>query len=75
MVAKGIEIDGKFGWSAAPGPVVKACLLGSHLTHSRRNSPYGISGATRVGSLTAIIQSMKGDPLIMELLSPYIMRF
>ena len=74
-ISKGVEIDGKFGWSSAPQPIVEACLLASHLTHSRRNSPYGVSGAAGVGQLTAIIQSMKNDPIIMEMLSPYIAVF
>jgi hypothetical protein len=74
-VKKGVEIEGKFGWSSAPGPIEEACLLASHLTHSRRNSPYGVSGAAGVGQLTGIVQSIKSDPIIMELLSPYIMRY
>ena len=73
-VAKGVEISGKFGWSSAPEGIVNACLLGSHLLQSRRNSPYGVSGAAAVGQLTGIIQSMKQDPYIVELLSPYILK-
>lgn len=73
-VPKGVEISGKFGWSAAPGPVVEACLLASHRLMARRNSPYGVSGAAAVGNLTLTVQKMKSDPDIMELLSPYIMR-
>ena len=74
-VNKGVEIDGKFGWSAAPGPIVEACLLASHRLMARRNSPYGVSGAAAVGNLTLTVEKMKSDPDIMELLSPYIMRF
>ena len=74
-IAKGVEIDGKFGWSSVPPEIETACLMGSHLTMARRNSPYGVSGAAAVGNLTALIQSMKGDPLIMEQLSPYIVGF
>lgn len=73
-VPKGVEISGKFGWSAAPGPVVEACLLASHRLMARRNSPYGVSGAAAVGNLTLTVEKMKSDPDIMELLSPYIMR-
>ena len=71
---KGVEIDGKFGWSSAPNGIVEACLLGSHLTQARRNSPYGVSGAAAVGGLTGIIQSLKQDPLIMDMMTPYILR-
>jgi hypothetical protein len=75
-ISKGVELTGSFGYSATTPPaIVEACLLGSHLTHARRNSPYGVSGAAAVGSLTGIIQSMKQDPLIMDLLTPYISRF
>lgn len=74
-ISKGVKITGKFGWSSAPIAVAEACLLASHLLMARRNSPYGVSGAAAVGNLTAIIQSMKQDPIIMELLSPYILRF
>ena len=74
-IAKGIEIDGKFGWSSIPQPIVEACLLGSHLLQSRRNSPYGVSGAAAVGHLTGVIQSIKNDPIIMDLLSGYILGF
>ena len=75
LVAKGIEIDGKFGWSSVPGPIEEACLLASHRLMARRNSPYGVSGAAAVGQLTLKVEKMKSDPDIMELLSPYIMRF
>jgi hypothetical protein len=74
-IAKGVQIVGKFGWTAAPGQVVEACLLASHRLMARRNSPYGVSGAAAVGNLTLTVEKMKSDPDIMELLSPYIMRF
>jgi len=74
-IAKGVEISGKFGWSTKPAAVEEACLLASHLTMSRRNSPYGVSGAAGVGQLTGVIQSMKADPIIMDLLGGYILRF
>ena len=74
-VKKGVEIDGKFGWASAPGPVVEACLLASHRLMARRNSPYGVSGAAAMGNLTLTVKQLKADPDIMELLSPYILRF
>jgi hypothetical protein len=74
-VPKGVEISGKFGWSAAPGPITEACLLASHRLMARRNSPYGVSGAAAVGNLTLTVEKMKTDPDIMELLSPFIMRY
>ena len=74
-VKKGVEIKGKFGWSSAPKPIVEACLLASHRLMARRNSPYGVSGAAAMGTLTLTVEKMKADPDIMELLSPYIMRF
>jgi hypothetical protein len=74
-VKKGVEISGKFGWSSVPLPVVEACLLASHRLMARRNSPYGVSGAAAVGNLTLTVQKMKSDPDIMELLSPYMVRY
>ena len=74
-VKKGVEIDGKFGWSSAPIPILEACLLASHRLMSRRNSPYGVSGAAALGNLTLTVEKMKSDPDIMELLSPYILVF
>ena len=74
-IAKGVEIVGTFGWSTAPQPIVEACLLASHRLMARRNSPYGVSGAAALGNLTLTVQSLKSDPDIMELLSPYILGF
>ena len=74
-IQKGVEIDGKFGWSSIPVPVVEACLLASHRLMARRNSPYGVSGTAALGNLTLTVQKMKADPDIMELLSPYIVGF
>ena len=74
-IAKGVEISGKFGWSSAPPGIVEACLLASHRLMARRNSPYGVSGAAAVGNLTLTVEKMKSDPDIMELLTPYILRF
>jgi hypothetical protein len=69
---KGVKITGKFGWGTAPISVLEACLLASHRLMARRNSPYGVSGAAALGNLTLIVEWMKADPDIMELLSPYI---
>jgi hypothetical protein len=74
-IAKGVEIDGKFGWSSVPVPIAEACLLASHRLMARRNSPYGVSGAAALGQLTLTVEKMKADPDIMELLSPYIVSF
>ncbi len=74
MTPKGVEIDGKFGWSAAPTGVVEACLLASHRLMARRNTPLGVSGAAAVGNLTVTVTKMKADPDIMELLTPYKLR-
>jgi hypothetical protein len=71
---KGIEIDGKFGWSTAPTGIVEACLMGSHRLIARRNTPLGVSGAAAVGNLTLTVTKMKADPEIMELLAPYKLR-
>jgi len=73
-VAKGVQINGKFGWSTPPKGVVTACLLEAHRLMTRRNLPLGVSGAAAVGNLTLTIERMKSDPEIMELLSPYIMK-
>ena len=70
-----MESSGKIGWSSEPVPVAEACLLASHRLMARRHSPYGVSGAAALGQLTLTVESMKADPDIMELLSPYIVGF
>ena len=74
-VAKGVEIEGKFGWSSAPVPVAEACLLAAHRLQKRKDLPFGVSGAAALGQLTLTVQKMEADPDIMELLSPYILGF
>ena len=74
-IAKGVEIDGKFGWSSVPIPVLEACLLASHRLMARRNLPLGVSAAAAVGQMRIVVEKMKADPDIMELLSPYIVGF
>ncbi len=72
---KGVQLVGKFGWSAAPTGIVEACLLGAHRLMARKNTPLGVSGAAAVGELTLTISTMKADPEIMELLTPYRLKY
>jgi len=74
-IARGVEIDGTFGWSSAPQPIVEACLLGSHRLMARRNTPLGVSAAAALGQMRIVVQKMKADPDIMGLLSGYILEF
>jgi len=72
---KGVELIGKFGWSSAPTGVVEACLLYSHRLIKRKETPLGVSGAAAVGEIQVTVTKMKADPEIMELLTPYILRY
>jgi hypothetical protein len=72
---KGVEIAGKFGWSSAPTGIEEACLLASHRLMARKNTPLGVSGAAAVGELAVVVKTMKADPDIMELLTPYKLRY
>jgi hypothetical protein len=73
-VAKGVFIAGKFGWPTVPKPVTEACLLMAHRLMTRRNSPYGVSGAAALGNLTLTIERMRADPDVMDLLTTYMAR-
>ena len=72
-IAKGVQIVGKFGWSSAPAAVAEVCLLMAHRLMARRNLPLGVSAAAAVGQMRIVVEKMKSDPDIMELLSPYIL--
>ena len=72
-VSKGVEIIGKFGWSSAPATISEVSLLMANRLMSRRNLPFGVSGAPAVGQMRVVVEKMKSDPDIMELLSPYIL--
>jgi hypothetical protein len=72
---KGVELVGKFGWSAAPTGIVEACFLAASRLKARKNTPLGVSGAAATGQLVLIVKTMKADPDIMEQLMPYILRY
>ena len=75
-ISKGVKLTGSFGYSATTPPAIEdACLLASHRLMARRNTPLGVSGAAAVGNLTVTVTKMKADPEIMEMLTPYMLRY
>lgn len=52
--ARGVEIDGKFGWSATPKQVKEACLLQSERLFKRKDAPFGVAGDAPSGELRLI---------------------
>lgn len=74
-VRKGVEIDGKFGWSSAPQPIVEACYLGARRLMQRQDTPLGVSAAAATGQLQVIVTQLKADPDFMMLVTPYIVGF
>ena len=42
---------------------------------ARKNTPLGVSGAAAVGEMAVVVKTMKADPDIMEMLTPYILRY
>jgi hypothetical protein len=68
-IAKGVEIDGKFGWSSIPAPIVEACYLGAHRMIKRLDTPLGVSAAAALGQLQVKVQQLKADPDFMALVN------
>jgi len=65
---RGVEIDGKFGFSAIPAQVKQACILQAVRLFKRRDAPFGITGAAEFGSVTTITSF---DPDVKLLLSQF----
>ena len=72
---KGVQLVGKFGWSSAPTGVVEACYLMCSRLKARKNTPLGVSAAAATGQMVLTVKTMKADPDIIEMLTPYILRY
>jgi hypothetical protein len=72
-ISKGVQIIGKFGWSGAPVVIEEVCLMMANRLMARRNMPMGVSGAAAVGQMRVVVEKMKSDQDIMELLSTFIL--
>ena len=75
-VRKGVEIIGKFGFSAtAPATIKEACLLLAEKQFKRKDAVFGMAGAADLGTLTAMItRAALADGEIKLMLDPYIRR-
>ena len=66
---RGVQITGKFGYSATTPPAIKAaCLLAVQKLFKRKDAPFGVEGSGDLGIMTL----MKTDPDLQMLLSPFI---
>ena len=67
-VRKGIQVLGKFGYSAStPAAIKAACLLAMQKLFKRKDAPFGVEGTGEQG----IMQMMKTDPDLVMLLSGF----
>lgn len=67
---KSVEVTGKFGWSAAPAPVIEATrILAAQLLKRKRDAPFGVVGSSFEGGAVYIARS---DPHLQVLLEPYV---
>jgi hypothetical protein len=66
--SKGVQIIGKFGWSAVPSAVKEACLLQALRVWTRRNAPFGIISNPVGGDMRLLTQI---DPDLQLLLYEY----
>lgn len=67
--AKGVEIDGKFGYSSTTPPAIKrACIIQTVRLFKRRDAPFGITGAGEFGS---VIEITDFDPDVKILLMQF----
>ena len=65
-----VQVTGKFGWAAAPAPIVDATqILASRLVKRRREAPFGIAGVGLDGTAVRIAAT---DPDVQELVAPYV---
>lgn len=72
-MAKGIEIDGKFGFSStAPATITEACLLMAEKLFKRKDLIFGSAGSVDLGMITTqIVKLALADAEIQLLLAPY----
>lgn len=47
----GVQVTAKFGWSAVPDDVTKACIILAHDFYKARDTPFGVAGDASIGFL------------------------
>lgn len=67
-LAKGVQVIGKWGWSAVPTPIEEACLLQTERLFKRKDAIFGVMGASGMGQMIVI---PKLDPDVELLLRGY----
>lgn len=66
---KGVEIVGKFGYAATtPDAIDEACLIQSARIYKRKEAPFGVAGASEMGTVVMIATF---DPDVKLLLDPF----
>ncbi len=66
---KGVQLVGKFGWSAAPKLAKEACLLQAERIFKRKDAPFGVLGSAEMGQSIVI---PKFDPDVEQMLAPLV---
>lgn len=69
LIAKGVQIVGKWGWPAVPKTITEACLLQVERLFKRKDAIFGVIGSGEMGQLMVIPTI---DPDVVVLLRPYI---
>lgn len=64
-----LQVTAKFGWSAIPVDIEEANILKAASLFKRKDSPHGIAGMDAWGPVRI---SRRGDPDVVELLSPFV---
>ena len=72
-VRDGVQIVGKFGYSAAyglsaPAPIRQACLMLAHRLWKRKDAVFGVAGSAGIG-VTTVAASIQADSDIQMLLN------
>lgn len=70
-VPRSAKVTGKFGWTAVPDPISKACgLVAGKILKRSREDPGGSAEALALGG--ASVKLAGSDPLVRGLMAPYI---
>jgi hypothetical protein len=68
-IARGIKLDGIFGWNAVPELINAACLLWSMRTYKRYSTPLGSASMSALGTVS--VKVPPPDPDVEAMLSNY----
>jgi hypothetical protein len=68
-LARGVKVDGVFGWPAVPQAIQRACILWSFRVFKRYSTPLGISSTTQLGQITVKIPGP--DPDVQMMMNNY----